>query len=108
MSLQNNLARILERRQDIENQLNNAADMSPDEMMQLSKELSDLRPIAEQAEQVQEITANLESARALLAEAAEADDDADMIAMAEEEIETLGKALEKGEHDLKIMLLPER
>jgi peptide chain release factor 1 len=106
MSLQNNLARILERRQDIENQLNNAADMSPDEMMQLSKELSDLRPIAEQAEQVQEITANLESARALLAEAAEADDDADMIAMAEEEIETLGKALEKGEHDLKIMLLP--
>lgn len=106
MSLQNNLARILERRQDIENQLNNAADMSPDEMMQLSKELSDLRPIAEQAEQVQEITANLESARALLAEAAEADDDADMIAMAEEEIEKLGKALEKGEHDLKIMLLP--
>jgi peptide chain release factor 1 len=106
MSLQNNLARILERRQDIENQLNNAADMSPDKMMQLSKELSDLRPIAEQAEQVQEITANLESARALLAEAAEADDDADMIAMAEEEIETLGKALEKGEHDLKIMLLP--
>ena len=106
MSLQNNLARILERRQDIENQLNNAADMSPDEMMQLSKELSDLRPIAEQAEQVQVIKANLESARALLTEAAEADDEADMIAMAEEEIETLGKALEKGEHDLKIMLLP--
>ncbi len=109
MSLQNNLARILERRKDIENQLNDAANMSPDEMMQLSKELSDLRPIAEQAEQVQEITANLESARALLAEAAEAaeaDDAADMIAMAEEEIETLGKALEQGEHDLKIMLLP--
>jgi len=80
--------------------------MSPDEMMQLSKELSDLRPIAEQAEKVKDITANLESARALLAETAEADDDADMIAMAEEEIQTLGKALEQGEHDLKIMLLP--
>ncbi|MBT6256456.1 MAG: peptide chain release factor 1 [Alphaproteobacteria bacterium] len=106
MSLQNNLARILERRQDIENQLNDAANMSPDEMMQLSKELSDLRPIAEQAEKVKDITANLESARALLAETAEADDDADMIAMAEEEIQTLGKALEQGEHDLKIMLLP--
>ena len=106
MSLQNNLARILERRQDIENQLNDAANMSPDEMMQLSKELSDLRPIAEQAEKVKDITANLESARALLAEAAEVDDDADMIAMAEEEIQTLGKALEQGEHDLKIMLLP--
>ncbi|MDG2465837.1 MAG: peptide chain release factor 1 [Alphaproteobacteria bacterium] len=106
MSLQNNLARILERRQGIENQLNDAANMSPDEMMQLSKELSDLRPIAEQAEKVKDITANLESARALLAETAEADDDADMIAMAEEEIQTLGKALEQGEHDLKIMLLP--
>ncbi|HCP18957.1 MAG TPA: peptide chain release factor 1, partial [Alphaproteobacteria bacterium] len=75
MSIQTNLARILERRQDIENQLNDAGNMSSDEMMQLSKELSDLRPIAEQAEQVQSMTANLVSAQALLAEA---DGDADI------------------------------
>ena len=103
MSIQTNLARILERRQDIENQLNDAGNMSSDEMMQLSKELSDLRPIAEQAEQVQSMTANLVSAQALLAEA---DGDADIIAMAEEEIETLEAGLENAEHALKIMLLP--
>ena len=103
MSLQTNLARILERRQHIENQLNDAGNMSSDEMMQLSKELSDLRPIAEQAEQVQSMTANLESAQALLAEA---DGDADIIAMAEEEIDALEAGLEKAEHALKIMLLP--
>ena len=103
MSIQTNFARILERRQDIENQLNDAGNMSSDEMMQLSKELSDLRPIAEQAEQVQSMTANLVSAQALLAEA---DGDADIIAMAEEEIETLEAGLENAEHALKIMLLP--
>ncbi|MGB1036713.1 MAG: PCRF domain-containing protein, partial [Candidatus Puniceispirillales bacterium] len=103
MSLQNNLSRILDRRVEIENQLNDAAQLSSDEMMQLSKELSDLRPIAEQAEQVQKITANLESAKALLAEA---EGDTDMIAMAEEEIDALGTTLEQAEHDLKIMLLP--
>ena len=52
-------------------------------ILQLSKELSDLRPIAEQAEQVQSMTANLVSAQALLAEA---DGDADIIAMAIEKI----------------------
>ncbi|MEC8728371.1 MAG: peptide chain release factor 1 [Candidatus Puniceispirillales bacterium] len=103
MSLQNNLARILDRRVEIENQLNDAAHLSSDDMMQLSKELSDLRPIAEQAEQVQKITANLASAKALLAEA---EGDTDMIAMAEEEIDALGTTLEQAEHDLKIMLLP--
>ena len=103
MSLQNNLARILDRRVEIENQLNDATYLSSDDMMQLSKELSDLRPIAEQAEQVQKITANLASAKALLAEA---EGDTDMIAMAEEEIDALGTTLEQAEHDLKIMLLP--
>lgn len=103
MSLQNNLSRILERRLEIEKQLNDAANLSSDEMMQLSKELSDLRPIAEKAEYVNDITANLESAKALLAEA---DGDAEIIAMAEEEIETLGVNMEKAEHELKIMLLP--
>ena len=103
MSIQDNLSRLLDRRREIEDRLNNSAHMSSDEMTALAKELSDIRPVAEQAEKVQTIISNLASAEALLNEA---DGDADMIAMAEDEISTLGKAREEAEHHLKIMLLP--
>jgi peptide chain release factor 1 len=103
MTIQDNLIRLLDRRREIEDRLNNSANMSSDEMTTLAKELSDIRPVAEQAEEVQTITNNLTSAKALLNEAG---GDADMIAMAEEEIATLDKALEEAEHHLKIMLLP--
>lgn len=103
MSIQDNLSRLLDRRREIEERLNNSANMSSDDMTALAKELSDIRPVAEQAETVQTIINNLISAEALLNEA---DGDAEMIAMAEDEISTLVKAREEAEHDLKIMLLP--
>ncbi len=103
MSIQDNLSRLLDRRREIEERLNNSANMSSDDMTALAKELSDIRPVAEQAETVQTIINNLISAEALLNEA---DGDAEMIAMAEDEIESLVKAREEAEHDLKIMLLP--
>lgn len=103
MSIQDNLSRLLDRRREIEERLNNSANMSSDDMTALAKELSDIRPVAEQAEAVQTIINNLISAEALLNEA---DGDAEMIAMAEDEISTLVKAREEAEHDLKIMLLP--
>ena len=103
MSIQDNLVRLLDRRREIEDRLNNSANMPSDEMTALAKELSDIRPVAEQAEKVQTIINDLASAQALLNEA---DGDKEMVAMAEDEMASLGKAREEAEHHLKIMLLP--
>ena len=104
MNLENNLERLLARRHDIESRLNDAGALSSEEMTKLAKELADLRPIADQAENLREIVSNLESAEALLAESAH---DAALVALAEEEIRTLKNARTDAEHQLRVMLLPE-
>ena len=103
MSLYDNLERVLTRRQDIENQLAQSANLSPDELTKLSRELSDLRPVAEQALAVKTMAADLEAAKQMIAEA---EGDADIIAMAEEEIDSITDALPEAESALQLLLLP--
>ena len=103
MSIKDNLKRVLARRLEIEEKLSTSSTLSSDELTQLSRELAEIKPIAEQATLVQDIMDDLESAEAMRVDAS---NDADIIAMAEEEIASLNEALPKAERDLQLLLLP--
>lgn len=103
MALKENLERLLAHRSALEAQLSDPSGLAPSELTRLSKELSDIRPVAEKAGEVQQITQEIASAEALRDEAG---GDAELVAMAEEEIGRLGEALAEAEQQLKIMLLP--
>ena len=103
MSLKDSLERVLARRVEIENRLANSAEMTPDELTRLSRELAEIRPVADQAAAVKAMQADLETARQMLAEA---DGDADTITMAEEEIAMITADLPEAEQQLQMLLLP--
>ena len=52
MSLDSTMEKVLRRRAEVESRLSHVADMSPAEMANLSRELTELRPICEQIELV--------------------------------------------------------
>jgi protein subunit release factor A len=58
MSLEKNISRLLSRKDEIEERLSSSS-LDTADLMHLSKELSDLRPIAEQAAKVQKLKWNL-------------------------------------------------
>ena len=103
MSLNDSLERVLARRVEIEDRLQQSGQMSPDELTRLSRELAEIKPVADQAALVKTMQADLETARQMLAEA---EGDADTIAMAEEEIQEITATLPEAEHALQMLLLP--
>ena len=103
MSLQDNMVRVLARREEIEAALSDAANMTPDTLAKLSRELSELRPVAEQVAKVQKITSDLEEAKSLLEEEGA---DADLVEMAQLEVNELSEQIVEEEHALKLLLLP--
>ncbi len=103
MSLDDNMTRVLDRRQQIEDQLSDSASLNPDMLASLSRELSELRPVAEQVEAVQKLKQDLAEAQEILSAG---DDDAEMLEMAQLEIDQLAPQLEDAEQQLKILLLP--
>ncbi|MDC0394304.1 peptide chain release factor 1, partial [Alphaproteobacteria bacterium] len=102
MSLEQNIARILARKTEIELKLS-SPDLDASEMMRLSKELSDLRPVAEQAIKVQELKNELADSETLVQDL---ETDAEIIALAEEEIQQIRPKITDEEHILKLLLLP--
>ena len=103
MSLEENMDKVLARRAEIEDKLASGTPMSPDELTKLSRELADVRPVAEQILKVRGLTQAIEDAKAIIAEG---DTDKDMIEMAELEIEELTSQIPDEEHALKLLLLP--
>ena len=102
MSLDDNMSRVLDRRHQIEQQLAESASLSTEMLADLSRELAELRPVAEQVEIVQKLKQNLTDAREIVA----ADEDAEMTEMAQMEISELSPQIEEAENHLKILLLP--
>ena len=102
MSLEQNIERLLSRRNEIEEKLIEP-NLPPTEMIQLSKELSDLRPVAEQALKVQKLKSDMMEAEQIRADP---DADAEMILLAESEIEACRPLIEPEEFNLKLLLLP--
>ncbi|XDZ65418.1 peptide chain release factor 1 [Alphaproteobacteria bacterium LSUCC0684] len=102
MSLADNLEKVLARRAHIETSLS-SGNISSEKLTKLSRELAELRPVADQAEKVRRLRADLDAARQMIAEAG---GDAEIIAMAEEEIDQITIALPEEENTLQILLLP--
>ena len=103
MSLDANLEKVLVRREAIESRLADSGSLDPEELTRLSKELAELRPVADQAEKVRSMRAELADARAMLADAG---DDKEMTALAEEEVNLLASSLPDEETALQMLLLP--
>ncbi|MEL6125394.1 MAG: peptide chain release factor 1 [Pseudomonadota bacterium] len=70
-----------------------------DEMIALSREYSELRPVAEQAQDYQRLVADIEEAEAML-------EDAEMRELAEAELPSLREALPGAERAMQLALLP--
>ena len=103
MSLTQNMEKVLTRRDEIETRLSQSGSLSPNELTQLSRELAELRPVAEQVVVVHAISQALSDARQM---AEEVDADPEMVKMAETEIADLSPQLLDAEHELKLLLLP--
>ncbi len=102
MSLETNMDRVLARRQEIEGKLAASGSLSPDQLTQLSRELAEVRPVAEQVEIVRQLQQNLREARQM----ADDETDAELIELAQAETEELASQLPEEEHKLKLLLLP--
>jgi len=102
MSLEKNISRLLSRKDEIEERLSSSS-LDTEDLMHLSKELSDLRPIAEQAAKVQKLKMELSDAENLVKDQ---DADAEMVALAEDEIQEIRPKITEEEYQLKLLLLP--
>ena len=88
---------IRQRFQFLEAKMNDG--LAGEDIARLAKEYSDLRPMIEQIEEYLRVLRDIEEAQAML-------DDADMRALAEEELPSLRARLPEIEKDLQIALLP--
>ena len=102
MSLEKNISRLLSRKDEIEERLSSSS-LDTEDLMHLSKELSDLRPIAEQAARVQKLKMELSDAEILLKDL---EADSEMVALAEDEIQEILPKITEAEYNLKLLLLP--
>jgi peptide chain release factor 1 len=102
MSIAANINKVLSRRDEIEKRLS-SGQIETDELTKLSRELAEIRPIAEQAQYLNDLLDNLEQARQILADE---EADAELAELANAEIEELSKKQEEAEHALKLLLLP--
>ena len=102
MSIAANINKVLSRRDEIEKRLS-SGQIETDELTKLSRELAEIRPIAEQAQYLNDLLDNLEQAQQILADE---EADAELVEMANVEIEELSKKQEEAEHALKLLLLP--
>ena len=102
MSLEKNISRLLSRKDEIEDRLVSSS-LSPSELMNLSKELAEIRPVVEQAVKLQNLKTELDDALILLKDP---EADLDMKSLAEEEIKEIRPKIIEEEHMLKLLLLP--
>ena len=103
MSLNSSMYKVLQRRREVEERLSGPANMANKDLAQLSRELSDLRPICDQIELVRRIEAELADALLMIDEAGS---DADMLEMVQNEADLLKSQLPEAQGALQLMLLP--
>ena len=103
MSIDSSMDKVLERRQEVETQLSQSAELSSKELADFSRELSELRPVCEQIELVRSLESELQDAMTMIAEAA---GDQEMQAMAEAEVAFLKDRIPGEKERLQLLLLP--
>lgn len=102
MSLETNMDRVLARRQEIEDKLAQSGTLSTDQLTQLSRELAEIRPVAEKVQIVKQLEQGQQDARQI----AQEETDAELVQMAQAETEELSQQLGEEKQALKLLLLP--
>ena len=92
MSIDSSMDKMLQRRQEVEEQLSRSAELSNKQLADFSRELSELRPVCDQIELVRQLEGELEDALTIVAEAA---DDVEIIAEQASKDENTAKAVEE-------------
>ena len=103
MSLEENLTRIVARHDEIQSRLANDRDLDSKLLSELGKELSDLNPIVEKIQTVEQLRDQIIEAQSIIQESS---GDKDMKAMAEEELTNLLARVPNEEAELQVMLIP--
>jgi len=103
VSLQEKLDRVYTRYQEVGARLAGSERLGPDELANLSREFSELSPVARQIDAQRDLQAELADIDAMLADP---ETDREMRSLAAEEREALAQRLPKLERELQVLLLP--
>ncbi len=103
MSFDDKLNQVLERVDELSSRLATETNLAPAEMVKLSKEYSDLSPVAETIRSLHQMRAEMAEVAAIIADPAT---DPDMRDLAEEEFGDLKHRLPDAEHAVRLALLP--
>src|SRR3546814_15919275 len=103
MSLEAKLGAVVDRYHELRDRLAGGDAIAPAEMARMSKELSEVTPIAEKFETLGRARSEIDELDALIADAAT---DPDLRTLAGDEAEMLRERLPALERELRLMLLP--
>jgi peptide chain release factor 1 len=103
VSLDEKLDQVLVRVDELSSRLATEANLSPADLAKMSKEYSSLTPVAESIQRLRRLQSEIADSEAMLADPAT---DAEMRALAEEELYALKERLPEAEHDVRLALLP--
>ena len=97
------LDQLLVRVDELSSRMATESDLPPQEMIKLSKEYSDLSPVAESIQSLRQMQTELAENEAMLADP---ETDPDMRELIEEELQSLKERLPEAEHAVRIALIP--
>ena len=102
MSIEKSLQKILSRKIELENILS-SGDLSSDDVISFSTELSEITPVAEQANLVSKLKENLHDTQVIIDDEK---NEKDFVDLAKDELEEINKTLDKETKKLKLLLIP--
>ncbi|PHZ84281.1 peptide chain release factor 1 [Paremcibacter congregatus] len=97
------LQQLITRHEELEHMMSNAAEMSSEEFVKISREYADLTPIVKAAQDYLSMVQEMTDLEEIMADP---EGDAEMRELAEMELPDLKKRLPEFERDVEIMLLP--
>ncbi len=102
MSIDKSLQKILSRKIELENILS-SGNLSSDDVISFSTELSEITPVAEQANLVSKLKENLHDTQVIIDDEK---NEKDFVDLAKDELEEINKTLDKETKKLKLLLIP--
>ena len=102
MSLEEKFDHLIERHAELGRQMSSGDEISTDDYVRMAKEYAELTPVVEIVEALRKAQTDLADLDAMI----DAEEDAEMRAMAVEERDTLALELPEIEQAMKVLLLP--
>ena len=102
MSIEKSLQKILNRKIELEKILS-SGDLSSDDVISFSTELSEITPVAEQANLVSKLKENLHDTQVIIDDEK---NEKEFVDLAKDELEEINKTLDKETKKLKLLLIP--